>query len=447
MNIPTDIRAKFDAILHKKQLPIKSRNLYRKWLSYYLDFCKKYNYKALDKESLLPFIEKLKEKNQSMDQQKEASQAVKLYLFSFDKRSHSNPSHPADSRLPRFPLNDRINPHTAEPWPGEEISSEKRAAGWNEAMERLKKSIMVRHYSRRTLSAYHMWVKKFQGFTRNKEVELLDSSDVKNYLEHLAVNQGVAASTQNQAFNGLLFFYRHVIKKDFGIHKDTVRAKRKPYIPVVLTREEIDRILFHLDNPYKLAAQLMYGCGLRRFECLQLRINNFNFDEGILTVHDGKGKKDRTVPLPDTLMPCLNEQIELVKNLHEKDLKNSYDGAFMFDAIEKKYRNASKELIWQWFFPAKKLTIVKGSKEVKRYHLHESHMQKEMKKAVNKAKLLKRASAHTFRHSFATHLLQANYDIRTVQQLMGHSDIRTTMIYLHTMKSQTKKEIMSPLDF
>jgi len=243
-----------------------------------------------------------------------------------------------------------------------------------------------------------------------------------------------------------LFLFRHVLKKECGEIKDVPRAKRKPYIPVVLSRDEIDRIIRVLSYPYDLAVKLLYGCGLRLSECLNLRIHNFNFDACVLTVH-GKGGKVRTVPIPETIIPELKTHLEAVKDLHQSDLDSGYAGTFLIDLLEKKDKNAPKKLIWQWFFPAKTLTFVPDEKVFRRYHLHETHLQKKIKKAVNKAKIPKRASAHTFRHSFASHLLQANYDIRTIQQLLGHSDVRTTMIYTHTIKSQTKKEAKSPLDF
>ncbi|MBA4392879.1 MAG: integron integrase, partial [Desulfobacca sp.] len=218
------------------------------------------------------------------------------------------------------------------------------------------------------------------------------------------------------------------------------------YIPVVLSRKEIETVLKYLPNPFDLVVKLLYGCGLRLFECLQLRVKDFNFEAGILTVH-GKGKKDRTVPLPETIMPELHSQLEKVKVIHDQDLAAKFSGVFLDDRLEKKYPSAAKDFIWQWFFPQKSLTQVSAAPELRRYHLHETHVQEALYEAVRRAKLTKRVTSHTFRHSFATHLLQANYDIRTIQTLLGHSDIRTTMIYTHCIPSRTVKEAKSPLDF
>lgn len=237
------------------------------------------------------------------------------------------------------------------------------------------------------------------------------------------------------------------LDKEFGKLQGVVRAKRKPYIPVVLSREEIDRIIVNLKMPYRLIISLMYGGGLRISECLSLRVNCFNFDMQVLTIHDGKGKKDRTVPIPDSLLTQLKAQLERVITLHERDCRAGYTGVFLPNQLEAKYKNAARELVWQWFFPAKSLTIVEKGNEQRRYHVHESLLQKSLRTAVKKAKIPKRVTSHTFRHSFASHLLQENYDIRTIQELMGHSDVRTTMIYTHTVKSMTKKEAKSPLDF
>jgi len=318
---------------------------------------------------------------------------------------------------------------------------------WAKIYSDLDTEIKLRHYSNKTYKAYASWARQFHRFTDNKEPEMLTIDDVKSFLTYLAVDRKVSSSTQNQAFNSLLFLFRNILKEDYKGFDGVVRAKQRKYIPVVLSREETDNILEHLAYPYDLIVKLLYGCGLRLFECLQLRINHLNFDAMILTVHDGKGQKDRTVPIPEAVLYELKNQIDKVHNLHQKDIDSGYDGTFLFNALEKKYPNASKEFIWQWLFPAKSITIVPGMDEQKRYHLHPSHVQKAILKVVYKAKITKRATAHTFRHSFASHLLQVNYDIRTIQELLGHSDLRTTMIYTHTVKSTTIKNCKSPLDF
>ncbi len=283
--------------------------------------------------------------------------------------------------------------------------------------------------------------------------------------------------------------FRCSIKKDFGTHKDIPRAKKSNYIPVVLSRPEVDEVLKRLSHPYKLIAQLQYGCGLRINEGVSLRVKDFNFDAGILTVR-GKGDKTRTVPIPQRIMPELQVQIEAVKKLHDEDLAAGFAGVFLDDQLERynhvrrserdmktdglsaaeaspsslnssplkgeelwreafhgKYPRAAKELVWQWFIPQESLTFVADTQERRRYHLHDSHVQDALYEAVRKAKLTKRVTSHTFRHSYATHLLQAGYDLRTIQTLLGHADIRTTMIYTHCVPSRTVKEAKSPLDF
>jgi integron integrase len=282
-----------------------------------------------------------------------------------------------------------------------------------------------------------------------REYIYYQNKDVKEYLTYLAVQCHVSASTQNQAFNALIFLFRQALKQDFGDYQDVPRAKKSKNIPVVLSRKEIETVLKHLQYPYDLVVKLLYGCGLRLFECLQLRVKDFNFDAGILTVH-GKEKKDRTVPLPETIVPELTSQLEILKNIHDQDLAAGYTGVFLDDRLKKKYPSAAKDLIWQWFFPQKTLTRVSAAPELRRYHLHETHVQDALYEAVRWAKLTKRVTSHTFRHPATggtTHLLQANYDIRTIQTLLGHSDVRTTMIYTHCIPSKTVKEAKSPLDF
>jgi integron integrase len=438
---------------------------FKKWLRYYLDFCSKYHVTDSDSERLRMFIEKLRKKNQTEAQQRSASYAVKLFFEIQTKISPVIEHHVvATAEMPKEP---NIPGTVDEPAPSQNSALQNGAvrieprrlsqyveAGyqvktdspeWDEVLAKLAAEIKVRHYSRKTLKAYAKWSRSFQRFLKNKSPEQLATSDVKDYLTYLAVDCHVAASTQNQAFNSLLFLYRHALKREFGELKDVPRAKKSLYIPTVLSRPEIDAILAHLSYPFDLVVKMLFGCGLREFEALQLRVRDFDFDGNMLTVH-GKGKKDRTVPLPVSILAELNEQISLVEKLHEQDLAAGYDGVFLDDAVEKKYPKAPKELIHQWFFPLQSLTMVEATGQLKRYHLHESDLQDALRAAVWKAKVRKRVTARTFRHSFATHLLQAGYDIRTIQTKLGHASLKTTMIYTHCVPVRTIKEARSPLD-
>jgi integron integrase len=495
LNLPSALRTQFETCLQNTAIPKPAQPAYTKWLRYYLDFCQKYHFPPAQRESLSHFLHKLQEKKQTKAQQQQAAHAVSLYyeLIRFSDSHNDLPSlkkdiptgktpdvssHRPDSlpnetktrvpppvapapvahRLDSLPNETKTSPKAISagqvpPEPSQKtVSSSKLAkpstgVSWVAVYTRLASEIQIRHYSRKTLKTYTQWARHFQTFTRSKDPEALSAADVKEFLTFLAVTRKVSASTQNQAFNALLFLYRHVLNREFGKLEGVVRAKRKPYVPVVLSREEIKAILQHLSPPYDLVAKLLYGCGLRLSECLNLRVQCFNFDAGVLTIHDGKGGKDRTVPLPETILPELRAQLESLKDLHQRDLDRGYAGVFLVNALEKKYKNAAKEFTWQWFFPAKQLTYIEKTGEYRRYHLHETHLQKAIKEAVGKARIYKRASAHSFRHSFASHLLQANYDIRTIQELLGHSDLKTTMIYTHTVKSVTIKEAKSPLDF
>jgi len=418
LTIPSQIMSLYDELLAKTAVPVQSHFLYKKWLRYYPDFCHKYHFEPSTKQNISRFLDKLEEKKQNEPQKKQAGQAISIFYKVRLPNSEKTGDKKVTAKKKGLP-----SPSTSE-----KLLTN---ADWTSVYNSLDAEIKIRHYSPKTLKAYRGWVRQFQNFTKSKNPELLSNTDVKDFLTFLAVKRKVSASSQNQAFNALLFFFRHILKTEFGEIKDIPRAKRKPYIPVVLSRQEVDAIVDNLSHPYGLVVKLLYGCGLRLSECLNLRINNFNFDNLILTVHDGKGKKDRTVPLPEKIIPDLKKHLASVISLHENDLASGYAGAFMFDQMEKKFKNAAKELIWQWFFPAKILTLLPDTQEYRRYHLHDTHVQKAIKRAVKKAKILKRASAHTFRHSFASHLLQANYDIRTIQELLGHSDLKTTMMYCH----------------
>jgi len=468
--IPADISEKYSDILKKRAIPVSRHADYRKWLRYFLDFQNKYPLPESRSEQVRLFILKLREKNQSAVQQKQAAHALSLFFQSQPRNTHgsTSPQLQAASKSESVRQHQPVQPTAVQaesrlsdqdasslvtPFPSRSHFNDWRclkksvSPEWDALIDELAAEIKTRHYSRKTLKAYADWCRNFQGYLKNKSPEGLSSGDVKTYLTHLAVKSKVSASTQNQAFNALLFLYRHIIKKDFGEHKDIPRAKQSRYVPVVLSRREIDAVIKHLEYPYSLVVKLLYGCGLRLFECVKLRVHNFNFDDGILTIQDGKGKKSRTVPLPQTLMPELMVQLETINKLHDDDLKSGYTGVFLDDQLEKKYPKAAKDFIWQWFFPQQSLTFVAVTKEKRRYHLNERAVQEALYEAVRRAKLTKRVTSHTFRHSFATHLLHANYDIRTIQTLLGHSDVRTTMIYTHCIPSKTLKEAKSPLDF
>jgi len=462
VSVPYEVMSDFVKLLSIRGIPAVQVEYYKKWLRYYYDFSGKYLQLQDNAAKVRLFLDKLKSKGQSSAQCQQAAHAVALYFELLGQNAATG--HPAEDK------NQLENVETTfKPAPASSVSeappqrtqpvdrvrlSQYVVAGyeeksdspeWDEVIGKLADEIKVRHYSRKTLKTYAHWSRSFQKFLKNKSPAELNTSDVKEYLTFLAVKCNVAASTQNQAFNSLLFLFRHALKRDFGDLHDVPRAKKSLYIPVVLSREEIDSILVHLYYPYRLIVKLLFGCGLRLFECLQLRVRDFNFDAGILTVH-GKGKKDRTVPLPETIADELHRQLQRVKTLHEKDLAAGYDGVFLDDAVERKFPKAPRELLHQWFFPQKELTLVEEKGQRRRAHVHESNLQKALYVAVRTAGITKRVTAHTFRHSFATHLLQANFDIRTIQTKLGHASLKTTMIYTHCVPVRTIKEARSPLD-
>jgi Phage integrase, N-terminal SAM-like domain/Phage integrase family len=332
LQLPSALRTAFDTCLRHAAIPKPAHAAYTKWLRYYLDFCQKYHVPHAQQESLPRFLHKLQEKKQTQAQQQQASHAISLYYGLMRLRdSHTDvpslthddpPGKALDVLSPRpdsLPSEPSTSPNASaagkapdQPSPRPVSSSNDantaRGVSWIAAYTRLANDIRLRHYSPKTLKAYRQWVRHFQTFTRSKDPAALSSTDVREFLTWLAVQRKVSASTQNQAFNALLFFYRHVLNKEFGKVEGVVRAKRKPYVPVVLSREEIKTILQYLPPPYDLVVKLLYGCGLRVSECLQLRVHCFNFDAGVLTIHDGKGGKDRTVPLPETTLPELQAQ-------------------------------------------------------------------------------------------------------------------------------------------
>jgi len=330
-------------------------------------------------------------KNQSDEQRQLAAKAISLYFVlqglephapsAADESNRQSSVEPVESDHPAHSTISQRQSQYNEAGYQEKSSSPE----WDEVMTKMAEEIKVRHYSRKTLKTYANWSRNFQRFLKNKPPQELTTADVKEYLTYLAIKSKVASSTQNQAFNALLFLFRHGLKREFGVLQGVPRAKKPLYIPTVLSRPEIDAILAQLSRTHKLVVQLLFGCGLRLFECLQLRVEDFNFDTGKLLAH-GKGKKDRTVPIPETIIPELKAQIAKVGKLHDRDLAEGYDGVFLDDAIEAKYPRAPKEFIYQWFFPQKELTLVEETGQRRRYHLHESDFQRALYPAVTKQK-------------------------------------------------------------
>lgn len=457
----------YTALLSRNRIAESYRAFYIKWLRFYLDFCDKYKHDYHDVSSLPLFIRKLQSKKQSPAYLKQAEDAIKIYFQLPDKKEKKgNPSSgfknnstrnqtgpaslPVDAVIcetgdSSIKITDTVQTsqnlssiHSA--------SANNAAAAWEKVYDRLKEEIELRHYSKKTLKSYLLWTKKFSSFNKDVNPATVSDKELRNYLTHLTSGLKVSAATQRQAFNAMMFLFRKVLKKNPGDLSSTPRPKRRNTIPPVLTREEVKAIIALLRYPFNLMAKIMYGCGLRISECMNLRIQDINFDTGMVIVHRGKGEKDRSIPLPKSINDELASHIRRVKNLYLLDLKNNFDGVFMPYSYDKKDKNACKDFAWYWLFPAKNLTIVKETRKDRRYFMHETNFQKALKKASREAALPKRISPHTLRHSFATHLLQAGYDIRTLQELLGHSDIRTTMIYTHTMQVDAKP-LMSPLDF
>lgn len=312
-------------------------------------------------------------------------------------------------------------------------------------LDQMKDAIRLKHYSMRTEECYIYWVKKYIFFHNKKHPAEMGAEEVSRFLTHLAVHDKVASSTQNQAFSAILFLYRHVLKLELGLLQNVTRAKKPVKLPVVFTREEVRSLLRQFDGSKWLMANLLYGAGLRLNECLSLRVKDIDFGYKQIVVRDGKGNKDRITMLPVFLIDPLKRHLEKVKSLHEVDLKNGFGSVYLPYALERKYRNAGKEWGWQYVFPATAISTDPRSMQRRRHHLSESVLQRAMKQALRNAGINKHGSCHTLRHSFATHLLESGYDIRTVQDLLGHKDVSTTMIYTHVL-NRGGRGVRSPAD-
>jgi len=312
-------------------------------------------------------------------------------------------------------------------------------------IDQVRATIRVHGYSRRTESAYVGWIRRYVRFHRMRHPTQLGEAEVSAFLSHLAVERKVSASTQNQALSAILFLYRKVLKIELGWLDDLVHARRPARLPVVLTRSEVASILQCLHDTPWLMASLLYGAGLRVLECARLRVKDIDLDRREILVRDGKGRKDRVTLLPDSLHTPLQEHLERVRRQHQSDLARGRGSVELPTALERKYPGAPWQWGWQWVFPATRFYRDPTIGRRRRHHLHESVLQKAVKTAVQTAGVSKPATCHTLRHSFATHLLENGYDIRTIQELLGHRDVRTTMIYTHVL-NRGGRGVRSPLD-
>lgn len=312
-------------------------------------------------------------------------------------------------------------------------------------LDQVRENIRLKYYSIRTEQAYLDWIRRYILFHGKQHPAEMDAAAVEAFLTHLAVERNVAASTQNQALSALLFLYKDVLGQNLGWLDNMERAKKPARLPVVLTKTEVQSVLSRLDGSNWLMATLLYGAGMRLMECVRLRVKDVDFAMGQITVRDGKGARDRMTMLPVSVADALKTHLEKVKALHEADLREGFGEVYLPYALDRKYPRAGREWGWQYVFPANGRSMDPRSGKERRHHVDEQRLQRAVKMAVQKAGVAKQASCHTLRHSFATHLLQSGYDIRTVQELLGHKDVSTTMIYTHVL-NRGGRGVQSPLD-
>lgn len=315
----------------------------------------------------------------------------------------------------------------------------------SELFLRVRDELRFQNKSMQTEKSYLYWIKRFCRYLGDKPIYAIDQKDVKDFLTFLSVKENVSLSTQKQSFNAILFTFRYVLDKKIENLNSVVSSRKKRKLPVVLSRDEVKKIIDQMNYPYKLMTKIIYGGGLRITECFCLRIKDVDFNNKILIVRSGKGDKDRQTLLSESIIPDLVEHIQNIRTKFDADRREDLPGVALPKALERKYPNAGKEWAWFWLFPSAKLSIDPRSKIVRRHHLFPSSLQRVFKESLNKTNISKNASVHTLRHSFATHLVENGYDIRTVQELLGHSDVSTTMIYTH-IAQKNKLGVKSPLD-
>lgn len=419
-----DLQPFKDFIKARNLVPEKYRTFYVNWVRRFLQ--SEFNAQELaQKDKITIYLDQLERDDKVQDWQlKQAEQAVKLYLQVY--LPEENKERPSVDSAQGSAKTVRLEPEAVE------------------AMKEMRKLLRLRHYAYRTEQTYLEWTERYLDYALKQGLEWKKSGSVRSYLSHLALKKTVAASTQNQALNALIFFFRETLQIELE-KLDAVRAKRGRRLPTVLSVEEVKRLLAQVKGPRGVMLRLTYGGGLRVSETIRLRVQDLDFENNLLFVRSGKGDKDRTTLLPESLEPELKEQIRRVKKLHARDLRQGFGEVWLPGALDRKYPNAPRELKWQYVFPARNLSVDPRSGKTRRHHISEKVMQTTLKQAVKSVEIYKHVTVHTLRHSFATHLLMAGTNIREVQELLGHKNVETTMIYTHVMRDLGDKP-KSPLD-
>ncbi len=440
------LKAKFNQYLIQRKL-ISPRHSphYIRWVEMYLRFQEK----SSIGNGTSDFFEKLEQKYESW-QVNQAREAIRLYeIFAAglcrddgSRESHVSNENKTVMKNHSSSIRSRKEDEKKDITHGDDSSD---SLSWDSSIDTVKRILRLKHRAYQTEKNYIGWLLRFRQFIREKPISLISEEDLRSFLSYLAVERSVSASTQKQAFNALLFFYRHIRRIEMPDLRAVVRARSKITVPIVLTREEVTQILDNLKGQYKLMASLIYGGGLRLRECLNMRVKDIDFNRICLVLRSGKGDKDRETLLPDSLIDKLRDHLQSTRKIYDQDRRDGVAGVFMPAGLARKYPNAGKDWNWFWIFPSRKLSIDPLSHVPRRYHIYPSSLQKSFHAAVKQAGITKTASVHTLRHSFATHLVEAGCDIRTIQELLGHSNLQTTMIYTHVAR-KNKLGVKSPLD-
>ncbi|MDP0492159.1 MAG: integron integrase [Verrucomicrobiota bacterium JB023] len=430
-----------------------------KWCRYFIDFCLKTGRSPRESDSIAPFLAKLASKGQGAPEQAQARKAVLLLQEVLRGipvgrvKSEVTETILGETGTNKSTVREGGSPEKVK-YSGSAASGESARGGregeegvsWPRAYELLEERFATGQYARTTRTTYRSWIRGYEGFLREVGRGDVSSESAAAYLTYLAKERGLTASSQNQAFNALLFFFRKVLDRPYE-PKEVKRAKSRRYVPVVLSETEVGEVFSELEGTALLIAQMLYGSGLRLTECLSLRVQSLDFDQLKVTIHRGKGGKDRSVPMAARLVEELREQLKRCRAVYEEDLESGFAGAFAPETgSERKWKSRMKEWPWQFLFPQETLTKVEESGEWRRFHFHEKTFSQRLRAAVEMTGIHKRVTAHTFRHSFASHLLVQGHDIKSIQEVLGHSDIKTTMIYLQTVPALAKKEMRSPFD-